>query len=301
MKLSSLSLSLLFVIVLLSTPAAAQPYAYVTNVNASDGSITVIDTATLSVVSTVRFNNTPSTPNFVAITPDGAHAYITNSYHNNVLVVDTSLALTDPGNALVAIIPVGTFPRGIAITPDGADVYVINEFSSNVSIIDTAQALTNPGQAVVAKVPTPTGYPFAVAFTPDGTQAYVTDPPLNRIYAIDTALALTNPLKAVIPTGTVDFPFSWSPTMIAIPPNSMFGLVTLSGIAGLGFFPLPPVCESCHVGAAALGNCFQPDGALIGYSFGIAISPVYSSAYVTYSNTTNTCCASEGSPRWVSA
>jgi YVTN family beta-propeller protein len=50
----------------------------------------------------------------VAVTPDGAFAYVTNQATNNVSVINTAT------NAIVATIPVGNNPVGLAITPNGA-------------------------------------------------------------------------------------------------------------------------------------------------------------------------------------
>jgi len=50
----------------------------------------------------------------VAITPDGAFAYVTNVNSNNVSVISTAT------NSVVATVPVGTGPVAVAITPNSA-------------------------------------------------------------------------------------------------------------------------------------------------------------------------------------
>ncbi len=50
-------------------------------------------------------------PRSVAITPDGAFAYVTNFNSNDVSVIATA------SNTVVATVPVGTLPTGVAITP----------------------------------------------------------------------------------------------------------------------------------------------------------------------------------------
>ncbi len=52
-----------------------------------------------------------SSPEGVAITPDGAFAYVTNSGIGTVSVIETA------SNTVVATVPVGFAPRGVAITP----------------------------------------------------------------------------------------------------------------------------------------------------------------------------------------
>jgi YVTN family beta-propeller protein len=55
-----------------------------------------------------------SAPVLVAITPDGAFAYVTNSGSNSVSVINIAT------NTVTATIPVGIFPQGIAILVKGA-------------------------------------------------------------------------------------------------------------------------------------------------------------------------------------
>src|SRR3989304_24158 len=95
---------------LLKSPAQAES-AYVTNSGTT--TVSVIDTATNTVVATVAVGTNPLG---VAITPDGARAYVTNSGGgaNSVSVIDTAT------NTVVATVGVGSSPFGVAITPDGA-------------------------------------------------------------------------------------------------------------------------------------------------------------------------------------
>ncbi len=138
-------------------------FAYVTNTGAvcdlcpinQPSSVSVIDTATYSVVATIPVGQYPAG---VAITPNGAFAYVTNYNSNSVSVIDTAT------NTVTATVTVGTGPWGIAITPNGAFAYVTNYTSHNVSVISTT---TN---AIVASVPVGdglTGSPaWGVAITP---------------------------------------------------------------------------------------------------------------------------------------
>ena len=88
------------------TPNGA--FAYVANFVGS--SVSVIDTATATVVATIASGDA-RTPAGVAITPDGAFAYTVNFNSNNVSVIDTAT------NTIVALIPGLSGPGGIAITP----------------------------------------------------------------------------------------------------------------------------------------------------------------------------------------
>jgi len=93
----------------------------------------VISTAANTVVATVPVvsGSYNSGPVAVAITPDGAFAYVANSASSTVSVINIST------NTVIATIPVGSQPQGVAITPDSHFAYVTNEISNSVSVIDT--------------------------------------------------------------------------------------------------------------------------------------------------------------------
>src|SRR5262249_48322979 len=86
------------------TPNGA--FAYVANFVGS--SVSVIDTATTTVVATIS-SASARTPNGIAITPDGAFAYSANFNSNNVSVIDTAT------NTIVALIPGFIGPAAIAL------------------------------------------------------------------------------------------------------------------------------------------------------------------------------------------
>ena len=73
-------------------------------------------------------------PNGVALTPDGARAYVTNTVSGTVSVI----SVNRNGRArILTNIPVGAEPFGIVSTPNGTRMYVSNKYSNNVSVIDT--------------------------------------------------------------------------------------------------------------------------------------------------------------------
>lgn len=90
---------------------------YVANQNS--GNVSVINTATNTVIATVPVGIGPSG---VAITPDGTRAYVTNQGSDSVSVINTT------NNTVIATIPVGDAPIALAITPDGTRVYVANQY-----------------------------------------------------------------------------------------------------------------------------------------------------------------------------
>jgi YVTN family beta-propeller protein len=147
------------------------------------GSVSVIDTATNTVVATVTVGLLPVT---AAVHPDGTRVYVANACSDTVSVIDTA------SNIVMAIIPVGRAPEGVSVNPTGTRVYVPNAGSNDVSVIDTA---TN---TVVATVPVGI-HPVSGAVNPDGTRVYIPNFfASNNVSVIDTA---TNTVIATVPVG----------------------------------------------------------------------------------------------------
>ena len=133
------------------------PFAYVAN--AGDDTVSVINTATNTVIGLIPVGNFPQG---IAITPDGSRAYVTNAGDDTVSVINTS------ANTVIGTpISVGDSPQAIAITPDGSRAYLTNIGVNTVSVINTA---TN----TVIGTPISVGdFPQVIAITPDGSRAYV--------------------------------------------------------------------------------------------------------------------------------
>ena len=114
---------------------------------------TVIETVTVG-----------SAPQGIAISTDGAFAYVANTSSQTVSKVDLGASPA----AVIATIQVGTSPVGVAVTPDGTRVYVTNSGSNDVSVINTSS------NTVIATTPVGPS-PVGVAVTPDGTHVFVTN------------------------------------------------------------------------------------------------------------------------------
>jgi YVTN family beta-propeller protein len=194
--------------------------AYVTNSNST--TITIIDININTVIGVIGGFDGPSG---MAITPDGAYAYVNNyggpeglgsGNGRTVNVVDLNI------NAIIGDpIEVGIAPAAVAITPNGHYIYVANYVDGNpetgtVSIIDTN---TN---TVVATIPNFSG-PFAIAITPNGKYAYITNFGSNNFAPFGTTVSVlklsTNTIKATIDVGI-------QPAGIAISPNGDYAYVT---------------------------------------------------------------------------
>ena len=80
---------------------------------------------TREIISTALYPGSPegSTPDGVAVSPDGKTLFVANADNNDVLVAD----LSDPQTTLVTgFIPVGWYPSAVAVAPDGKTLLVGN-------------------------------------------------------------------------------------------------------------------------------------------------------------------------------
>ena len=101
--------------------------------------VSVISTATNSVIDTITVGNAPYG---IAVNSAGTRAYVAHLNSDDVYVINTAT------NTVVGSpINLGGRLIGISITPDGTRVYVANFDGDNVSVINTA---TN---AVIATIP----------------------------------------------------------------------------------------------------------------------------------------------------
>jgi putative membrane protein len=211
------ALLILVVVTLTScTSKPSGPFAFVTNER--DGTITVIDTKTDQVYSTIKVGGRLRG---IRLSPDRERIWVAISYptnqsqgedkiveldvHGNVIkkyeagtdpenfVIDDNatrlyIANEDAGtasitdvkaNQVIATMPVGLEPEGAAISPDGRWVYITSETSSSVSVIDTKTGQVLKTFLVGAR-------PREAAFTADSARAYVTAENGNVISVVDT-------------------------------------------------------------------------------------------------------------------
>jgi YVTN family beta-propeller protein len=123
-------------------------YVYVTNLLSN--SVSVVSTATNTVVNTIAVGTRPIA---IAITSNGTSAYVPNDGDNTVSVINIAT------NAVAATIPVQNSPRGVATTQMGRYVYVSNRISNTASVIDTlSNTVVNTVQGVAL-------FPEAVVMT----------------------------------------------------------------------------------------------------------------------------------------
>lgn len=205
---------LIFLTSCASKPAG--PLAFVTNER--DGTITVIDTKTDRVFSTLKVGGRLRG---IRLSPDRKRIWVAISYPTNQsqdkdtiaeldldgnivakhesgtdpenFVIDDNatrlyIANEDAGtasitdvkaNRIINTMPVGLEPEGAAISPDGRWVYITSESSSSVSVIDTQTGQVVKQFLVGAR-------PREAVFTADSARAYVTAENGNVISVVDT-------------------------------------------------------------------------------------------------------------------
>jgi YVTN family beta-propeller protein len=232
---------------LLAPPSARAQNAYITNQNPN--TVSVIDTATDTVIATIPVGVTPVG---VAVSPDGSKVYVTNVSDTTVSVIDTAT------NTVSATVPVGLRPFGVAVSPDGSKVYIANEFADTVSVIDT---VTN----TVIGSPISVGpFPAGVAVTPDGSKVYVANNGADTVSVIETA---TNTVSATITLGLTPRCNQPRPCAmaVAVSPDGSKVYVTneLANTVSVIDTATDTVSATIPVGLGPIGVAVKPDGSKV--------------------------------------
>ncbi|WP_373488024.1 YncE family protein [Blastomonas sp.] len=121
----------------------------------------------------------------LAVTADGARAFVSNLSSKNVTVLDVAKGKK------VTDLAAGTEPEGIALTPDERELWVAARGSNDVYVFDAMSlkqlALIETGR-----------FPIRIAISPDGKTAVTSDLQDGSLTLIDTA---TRTVKAKITLG----------------------------------------------------------------------------------------------------
>ena len=131
------------------------------------GTVSVINTVTNTVVDanpatqTIDPIRVGSTPQQIAISPDGKWAYVTNYGSNRVSIIDTVTNNVDG-----AAIPVGSTPVGVAVSADGSLLYVANG-DDRSDLIDTRTRAVH--SMVQIDTSTELNFSHTIALRPDGS------------------------------------------------------------------------------------------------------------------------------------
>ena len=253
-----------------ATPIAVG-FAYITNLVSNN--VSVINTSTNAVVSTIPVGNEPYG---ASVSPDGSRVYVTNILTNNVSVINTAT------NTVIATVLVGSNPWGLAVSADGSKVYVANQASNNVSVINTT---TN---TVVSTIGVGTG-PQGVTVSPDGSRVYVANSGSGNVAVISTATntVITTIGVASSPVGIVVSPDNSRVYVANIGSNNVSVINTLTNA----------VIATIGAGAGAAGVAISPDGSRV-YVSNISTTTV--SVINTASNAVTATVTVGNSPRGIS-
>ncbi|WP_158990276.1 gliding motility-associated C-terminal domain-containing protein [Mucilaginibacter sp. L196] len=210
-----------------ATPVS-EGFAYIAN--SGDGTISVINVATNTIVSTIM---PPHDPFCVCISPDGSKAYIgCSDGSSTVTIINTTT------NAIISTIPVSSSGEstGIVVSPDGTTLYVANYVTGTVSVVNIATS------TVVAVIQVGSN-PYGIAISPDGSKVYVAFTYTSNISVIDTKtnnisanLILGSvPDIAVSPNGNIYVPISNLNNVSVLNPitNSVIAVIPVSASPGV--------------------------------------------------------------------
>ncbi|WP_375102433.1 Ig-like domain-containing protein [Paenibacillus sp. RS8] len=190
--------------------------------NRADGTVSVIDPSTDTVISTIAVG---SWPHGVAFNSDGSKAYVANYSSNSLSVIDTatlsvinSISVNSNPVAMVVIgeklylsydsdnevslidinsdtvisgISLASSSYGLSVNSEGSKIYVAGKGNNTMAVIDT---VTNKVEATI-----PVGEaPHATEVSPDGSKVYVANAFSNSVSVVN---AITNQVEATIPVG----------------------------------------------------------------------------------------------------
>jgi YVTN family beta-propeller protein len=104
---------------------------YVTNANSD--TVSVIDTGTDTVAKTVHVGQVGpgrepvlgSSPNAVAVSPDGRTLYVANASENAIAVVDPD---SNAANAVLGLVPTGWYPTAVALDATGTELIIASGY-----------------------------------------------------------------------------------------------------------------------------------------------------------------------------
>lgn len=213
-----------------AVPSHAAPFAYI---SCQDGTY-VIDTATDTVVTIVP---TDYSSGAVAVTPGGAHVYISHlAVGGQTVTVDTSTHAIDE-------IPVSGF---LALHPTGSLLYVAPYSPPVLSVVSTATG---------AVIDTVSGfdYPLSIAAHPAGGKLYVADVVAAEVKVIGTG---TNSIIKTIDSGM-------APTFVAINPSGSRAYVANLVNASVSVIDTATdlIVDTVSTGNGPRGIAIHPDGA----------------------------------------
>lgn len=218
------------------------------------GTVSVIDTATRAVGSTV---GNGAIPTGIVVSPDGGTVYV-SVYGRGDVTPPTVLAV-DAATAAVTEIGAGRFPAGVAVSPDGGTAYVldayINEGDDAVWVIDTST------EALIAKVAVGSD-PHGLAATPDGSHVYVLNRGNGQLGSATMSVIDTQPGSPTVNTVTATIKVGDEPVGLAVSPDGKHVYVAdlFDGSIRVIDTATSTVGATIRLGATVGGIAVSPDG-----------------------------------------
>jgi YVTN family beta-propeller protein len=254
------------------------------------GALSVVDLATRAVTKRIVVGANPTA---VALTANGARAYVANAGSHTVSVIDTASL------EVVRTVGVGRNPSGVAVTPDGSKVFTANLQDNSVSVIDTSDYsvtaipveknpkgvavslqgtrayVANGGSGTASVIDASrdaviqsTGvqsFPWGVAVLQDGSRAYVSNLASNSISVIDTA-----DYRVVAAPGVDSAPWG-----VVVPPYGPRVYYVMSrgagSVSGL-YASSNQVVSTIKVGTLLFGIAVSPGGDMLYVSQGQGVN-----------------------------
>jgi YVTN family beta-propeller protein len=256
-------------------PAAPPPrpagsyHVYVTNERSGD--LTIIDSVTNEVVSTVKLGKRPRG---IHVSPDKKTIYValSGSPIAGPGVDESTLPPADKtadgigvfdikDGKLLKVIHGGSDPEEFDLSKDGSLLYTSNEDTGETSIIDLAAGTVTAS----LKVGDEDSEPEGVSTSPDGRFVYVTTENTGEIYVIDTeARKVIKNLKV-----------GARPRSVAFFPDNMKAYVTLENDGALA---VVDTVKHTKTGTIKIGNAAPPDNIK---PMDVILSPDARTAYVS--------------------
>ena len=287
MKLKQL---LAVLLALMSASVWAEPTHRLFVTNERSDSITVIDSRTGKVETTVDVGNRPRG---IGFSPDRKTLYVALSDDNVIGMLDVAslkflgsfkagqdpetfdvhtngnIYLSNEDDAKATVInpatgnieheiKVGLEPEGVAVSPDGSIVLVTSESTNMVHVIDTAEHKVIANILVAAR-------PRGLAFSSDGSRAYVSSEIGNEIAIIDTK---TN---KIIKKTVVDVPKS-KPMAIVLSPDNKTIYMTIGRAAKVVVMDADTLAikTTIDVGKRVWGATLSRDGSTLYTANGVS-------------------------------
>jgi YVTN family beta-propeller protein len=165
-------------------------------------------------------------PYTVALSHDGATAYVSDWGGHDISIVDTS------AKKLAGKIAVGEHPSAMVLNPRSDELYVAGTDDDTIAVVDTA---TNAVRRTISLAPYRDAAvgtsPNALAVSPDGRTLYVAEAGNNAIAVVRLAQDDgRDDVAGLIPTG-------WYPTGVAVDPSG--AKLYVANARGLGAGPNP--------------------------------------------------------------